>query len=106
MNFLLLIIAVFVCIYFCYLAAKYYFIIQRGFDKTIKGNSKRLFFSYSLFLAFILIEIPIALFFPAWVSEVLEVIKYTPESTAGLIVIGCCVLVFSVIYGYKHAKSI
>lgn len=75
-----------------YFGVRIYFCFQNGL-KDKKNSLSKLVFTYLIFFLFILVEIPFVIFFPAWISEKLDVFERTSETTMFLILFGVVVLI-------------
>ena len=85
----------------CVSGVKVYFHLQNRNKTKVQSTFKEHSFSYLLFVLFIFLEIPFAIFFPAWLSEKLAVVERTSESTMYFLLLGCLVLAFSIWKGRK-----
>lgn len=79
----------------CILGFKLYFFLQQK-NLNTRGKLKKGIASYALFMLFICIEIPFAIFFPAWLNARLNVLDKNSESTMYLILFGVVVLSLSI----------
>lgn len=79
----------------CVLGFKLYYFLQRKNLHT-RDKLKKCIVSYALFILFIGIEIPFAIFFPAWLNVKLNVFDKSPESTMYLLIFGVAVLILSI----------
>jgi hypothetical protein len=79
----------------CILGFKLYFFLQQKNLHT-RDKLKKGIVSYALFILFICIEIPFAIFFPAWLSTRLNVLDKSSESTLYLLILGVIVLSLSI----------
>jgi hypothetical protein len=59
---------------------------------------------YLLFLPFVLLVVPVSIFFPAWLSELLGVFQPTAKATSILLFVGMLALVVSVAFGRLTAR--
>tara|TARA_B110000211_G_scaffold169736_1_gene191525 strand:- start:785 stop:1102 length:318 start_codon:yes stop_codon:yes gene_type:complete len=73
-----------------------YFYLQGLNQKKRDGTFVKLMNSYLLFAFFVLISLPFTIFFPAWLSEKLEVVERTPDTTMYFILFGCFVLAIAI----------
>lgn len=97
--FLILILAY---ITLCIAGFRGYFYLQE-INQSYKANKVlKVFYSYVLFAVFICIEIPFALFFPAWLSAELMIWDEVAESTVYFLIFGCLVLGISIWKGKKY----
>ena len=91
----LLAIAAYVTI--CFLSVNGFLLLRR----KIEGSKRPGFVRYTLaFVAAILFLIPwlaFGIFFPAWLSETMNIVERTPNITTGLILFGLAVVVVSTI---------
>ncbi|MDN7134968.1 hypothetical protein J6J28_04405 [Pseudidiomarina sp. 1ASP75-5] len=82
----------------CIAAVRAYFYCQNKL-KSYKDSLPLTLLSYMFFFVFILIEIPFAIFFPAWLSERFSVIERTSNNTMLLLLFGVFTLAFSIWQG-------
>lgn len=101
MNVVIFGLAIVVYILICYWGVRIYFSSVAKAHKGIDSPITRNLVIYALFFAFIAIELPVAIFFPAWLSEKLMVFKRTSEITAILLAFGSCVLIGAVWKGWR-----
>lgn len=78
----------------CIFGFKLYFFLQRK-NLNTRGEFKKVVVSYVLFILFVCIEIPFAIFFPAWLNAKLNVLSKSSESIMYLLLFGVIVLGFS-----------
>jgi len=90
-----------VYVFFCISGFKIYFYLQNKNMKQTQNKLKRGIATYGLFACFILLEIPFAIFFPTWLSEKLNIVERTSETTMYFLLFGCLVLAFSIWNGRK-----
>lgn len=79
------------------LGFKLYFFLQNK-NLDTKSKLKKVVASYTLFILFIFIEIPFAIFFPAWLNAKLNVFNQSSNYTMYLLLFGTLVLCFSIWY--------
>lgn len=79
----------------CIFGFKLYFFLQRK-NLNTRDKLKKSIASYALFILFICIEIPFAIFFPAWLNTQLNVLEKSSESTMYLLIFGVAVLSLSI----------
>ena len=79
----------------CMLGFKLYFFLQQKNLHT-RDKFKKGIASYALFILFICIEIPFAIFFPVWLNTRLNVLEKSSESTMYLLIFGVVVLSLSI----------
>jgi len=91
-------------IFGCYLCARTYFYFMDFLRQSPKNVFIRNLMIYGLFIVFVIIEIPFAIFFPAWISEKMAIFERTSFTTGGLILFGFFVLVISALLGRKNSK--
>lgn len=92
MNVLAFVAVIIAYISICYLGAKLYFLlVANAYQKSWSNIIKKCVVAI-LFLGFAIVEIPIAIFFPAWANAKLEVMGNERASTSALIMFGCFVL--------------
>ena len=85
----------------CIFGVRLYFYCHSTIKEVRKGVSSILL-SYLLFFIFVLIEIPFAIFFPAWLSAKLTIFEHSPNSTMFLLLFGVTVLALSIWKGRAH----
>lgn len=105
MNIIAFIVAVSIYFFFCFGVVRLYFFLAgniylRSNNAIIKNG-----LIYALFAIFVLTVIPIGIFFPAWISEKLDVIDRSPSVTIMLILFGCAVLVTSLWMGWRSKEG-
>jgi hypothetical protein len=69
----------------------------KGFSRNVLG--------YSLWLAFIVIEIPFCFFFPIWLNSAIPVFEDTENVRMALILFGCAVLPIVMWVNYKKQQT-
>ena len=97
-------VLIIIYIFVSYLAIHFYFHLQSRLI-SIKNVPIKTLYIYVLFFLFILVEIPFVFFFPAWLSEKLEVFERTPETTMFLVLFGAIVLAGSIWKGRSSRPS-
>ncbi|WP_419148870.1 hypothetical protein [Pseudoalteromonas 'SMAR'] len=86
----------------CISLFKLYFFLQKKNQQSSSAIS--VIASYLLFACFIIIAVPFAIFFPAWINVKLGAIS-GPESSTMLILFGCVVLAMSIWQGRKSRPT-
>lgn len=100
-NFLaLLAIAVYIAI--CIWGFKWYFHFQSLVRASKSSGFMRGVYSFILFIIFICIEIPFAIFFPAWVNSRLMIFEENTGTTAFMLLFGCLILAISLWKGKAY----
>ncbi len=93
----------------CYLGVRLYFFLGIWVGNHITGSAYKIIYRYLLFGIFVVLEIPFAIFFPAWAFNKFKIVEYTPTTTMSFILFGCLVLSISVwkgnVYRKKHRWS-
>jgi len=100
----------FVALIFLYIlisigAFRLYFHLQSLNQKRKSDFLIKTINSYLLFACFICLEIPFAIFFPAWLSEKLQVVARTSDTTMFSLIFGCIVLAISIWKGRISKKD-
>jgi hypothetical protein len=94
----------FVYVFLCMFGFKLYFHLR---SRTISKNYskfKKDILSYLLSTCFIVLEIPFAIFFPAWLGEELMIVERTSESSMYFLLFGCLVLAIALWNSRKYQK--
>lgn len=78
-----------------------YFFFQDRNSKRATNTLNKNVIDYALFAGFICLQIPFSIFFPAWLSEKLEVVERTSDNTMYFLLFGCVVLAISMWIGWK-----
>lgn len=60
---------------------------------------------YLMFVAYVVVVIPVGIFFPMWFAEITGGLANTQGSRAALLVIGCFGLIMSVIHGWRTSRK-
>ncbi len=97
---IIFLILMLVYIALCIGGFKGYFYLQNINDRQKSNRFLKVCYSYVLFAIFICLEIPFALFFPAWLSE--KLIEGASESTIYFLLFGCFVLGMSIWKGRSY----
>lgn len=102
MNIFLALVIVAFYIMACIWGFKWYFYVQN----LVKVSKFRVFLknicNFMLFIIFICIEVPFAIFFPAWVNAKLMIIDENAGTTSSMLLFGCFVLIISVWKGKAY----
>lgn len=86
----------------CYCGALMYLTVAAAIRKSIPNRFAMYVLLYGWFLIFLAIEVPIGIFFPAWLSERLEIFPRESLTTALLILLGCGTLATVVWNGWRR----
>ena len=86
-------------------ACRVYFYLQCQNNQRRAGSFMKLISSYLLFAGFICLIIPFTIFFPSWLSEKLEFIDRTQNSTMYFILFGCVILIIALWKGRIHDQK-
>jgi len=105
MNILAFVVVILIYIYICYLGVRFYFFTIFSVNQFFQNVVARNLVAYVLFVIFISIEIPLAVFFPLWSGEKIVAINHNSTAAGILVVFGCCVLVFSCWLGWRKSKK-
>ncbi len=103
MNILLFIFLIIVYICVCYFAVRVIWWSRSRITATVVSGVKRVVIEWSVSLIFLILFIPFGVFFPAWLSESMEVVERTRNITAGLILFGSAVLAASAFLGQRKS---
>ena len=85
----------------CILGFKLYVQVANCIGQQIRTRAIRTMLLYIWFLGFVFCEVPFAFFFPAWLSESLEVFSPQPLTTGLLIMFGAVTFAFSGWYAWR-----
>ena len=100
------IVLIFLYILICIGAVRLYFNLQSLNQKSRRNSLYKNINSYLLFACFVCLEIPFAIFFPAWLSEKLQVVERTSDTTMYFLLFGCLVLAVATWKGRIAKKDI
>src|SRR6187402_996574 len=94
MNVIVFVAAIIAHIVLCYMCTKLYFSLVANTYQRAWGDVRKNCVAAILFLVFVIVEIPLAIFFPAWANAKLEVIgsDHGRAFTSAFIIFGCFVL--------------
>ncbi|MDY6948609.1 MAG: hypothetical protein SXG53_23140, partial [Pseudomonadota bacterium] len=87
--------------YVCYLGFRGYFFVAVTVRRHVSHDAVRTGLLFVWFLAFVAIEMPVAVFFPLWLGERWNVFDDGQMSRAALILFGCASLAIAVWFGMK-----
>lgn len=102
---LILVALIILYILICIGAFRLYFYLQYLNQQKRSDSLMKNINSYLLFACFICLEIPFAIFFPAWLSEKLHVFERTPNTTMYFLIFGCVVLATAIWKGRIAKKN-
>jgi hypothetical protein len=89
----------------CYFSASWFLVLRR----RIEGSKPVGFLRFTLaFLVAILFLIPwlaFGIFFPAWLSESMEIVERTPNVTMGFVLFGTAVVAVSTILAGRRQRN-
>lgn len=94
MKYLVFIVGIILYIVTCIFIAKF----NARVRIKLKGN---IFFEYIAWILFIFIYIPYSFFFPAWLSESMELWQRTPDATMIMILFGAAISAIGIYKGEK-----
>jgi len=104
MKFVGFALAVFLYIVACYLGIRGYFAGAGYLHQRLHNKAIRSVLLYPWFLAFVVVEVPFGIFFPAWLSEKWSVFPRTPGTTTGLLLFGSCCLALAAWRSWRSAE--
>ena len=90
------IIIILTYVFLCVKGVDSYFYLQSKNMSQTHNKLKKNIVTYLLFVLFVLLEIPFAIFFPVWLSEKLMVVEGNSEMRIIFLLFGCLVLGFSI----------
>lgn len=89
----------------CIVGFKGYFYLQCKVKSLKSNNLSKAIYSYTLFIVFICVEIPFAIFFPAWINSKLMMLDENTATTASMLLFGCFVLAISIWKGKSYRPN-
>src|SRR4029453_13903525 len=91
--------------YVCYIGVRAYFFVAIRVRRRIPHEATRTGLLYAWFLIFALVEVPIAIFFPLWLSHAWNLFEAGPAWRSVLILLGCAMLAAAAWLGWKSKEA-
>lgn len=99
------VVVMFVFAYVCYLGFRGYFFVAVKMRQHVSQQAMRTVLLSVWFLAFVVVEMPFAVFFPWWLGERWNVFEAGQTPRAILILFGCATLATAIWFGMKSTEA-
>jgi hypothetical protein len=105
MKYVGFILVVALYVYVCYLGIRGYWLIAGYLHQKFHAPVTRTVLLHGWFLIFVIVEVPISIFFPAWLSGRWGIFAPEPRTTALLLLFGCATLALAAWRGWRGAEA-
>lgn len=92
-------------VYVCYMGVRGYCFVSIKVHRRISQEAIRTVVLYVWFLIFAVVQVPVAIFFPLWLSQAWNVFEAGPTSRSVLILLGCATLAAAAWLGWKSKEA-
>lgn len=105
MKYIGFILVVLLYAYGCYLGMRGYWLVAGYLYQKFQQPAARSALLHAWLVAFVIAQVPIGIFFPAWLSEKWKILVPGPLTTTLLLLFGCVTLALAAWRGWQAAEA-